>query len=558
MHSGTIQTETSSTEEQACAARIVVLACAAILKTPPIESVLRSLRAVRRRIVAQAFLDALAVGLLAAGGALVLVGAWRRWQLAVEPWDEKLALIAGLVTCGAACLWTMVRVPALERVARWLDRAGGTRDRFLTALDFSQEESAPGLRTLAVRECTSFIERTDFSSHARLRRPSRLGWLVVPVIALALLQWEARMTFEQRRLRTAAAREAVEDSARQLEELARKTEQTNEDGKSEELRKLAEEMRQRAERLRAEAKDPADAEKAALREISELEKLVREMQKQPAASQEMQELAKALRQNEKTRAAAEAMQGGDLAKAAEELEKSLRELAASKDERTPEAVKQALEDALKHLAERQKLSDQMQQLSQQMKQGADGGKAMQKLAEALRKMGGGKEQKIPPSPGGRPLTEQEMKALLAALQNMKAGEGQEAPQGKGEQGQGLATMESFGPPNGDKPGQQGDPLKPSGKPGSENDKGTTDAPFGEANEAGKKANAQQLAGRLGEGETLQQFLPSAGDASRSNRRYKDLYQAMAPAAEDAVLQENIPLGSRFFIKRYFESIRPKE
>jgi hypothetical protein len=33
---------------------------------------------------------------------------------------------------------------------------------------------------------------------------------------------------------------------------------------------------------------------------------------------------------------------------------------------------------------------------------------------------------------------------------------------------------------------------------------------------------------------------------------------MAPAAEDAVQQENIPLGSRLLIKRYFEAIRPKE
>lgn len=509
--------------------------------------------------MAQAFLDGLVVWLLVASGALVLAGAWRRCQLADEPWDAKLAVAAGVAAFGAAFVWTMLRVPALDRVARWLDRAGGTHDRFLTALDFSQEESGTGLRTLAVSECTSYIERTDFSTHARLRRPSRLGWIIVPFVALALLQWEARTSFEQRRRQSSAARDAVEDSARKLEALARKAEQTNDEAKSEELRKLAEELRKRAERLRAEAKDPADAEKAALREISELEQLVREMQKQPAAAQELQELAKALQQNEKTRAAADAMKNGDLAKAAEELEKSLRELAANKDERTPEAVKQALEAALKHLAEQQKLSEQMQQLSQQMKQGADGGKTLQKLAEALRKMGGGKGQNIPPSPGGRPLTVQEMKALLAALQNMKAGEGPEQPQNQGSQGQGLATVESFGPPDGDKPGQQGDPLKPSGKPGSENDKGTTENPFGDdATATGKQASSQQLAGRLGEGETLQQFLPSAGDASRSNRRYKELYQAMAPAAEDAVLQENIPIGSRFFIKRYFESIRPKE
>jgi hypothetical protein len=109
------------------------------------------------------------------------------------------------------------------------------------------------------------------------------------------------------------------------------------------------------------------------------------------------------------------------------------------------------------------------------------------------------------------------------------------------------------------PGEGGDPRLPSGQPGGERDTGTTDTPFGkEQNPAGQDGQQQSLTGRLGQGETLQQFLPGIADASKSKRRYKELYEAMAPAAEDAVVQENIPLGSRFFIKRYFESIRPKE
>jgi hypothetical protein len=107
--------------------------------------------------------------------------------------------------------------------------------------------------------------------------------------------------------------------------------------------------------------------------------------------------------------------------------------------------------------------------------------------------------------------------------------------------------------------EPGDPSLPSGRPGGEHDLGTTDSPFGKTqNEAGKEAKKQQLDGRQGEGESLQQSLQSAGDHSKSNRGYKNLYEAMAPAAQDAVLQENIPLGSRFLIKRYFESIRPQE
>jgi len=100
---------------------------------------------------------------------------------------------------------------------------------------------------------------------------------------------------------------------------------------------------------------------------------------------------------------------------------------------------------------------------------------------------------------------------------------------------------------------------PSGHPGSEHDEGTTDSVFGKDRKEGvKEAQAKQITGSQGEGESMQQFIPSAGDNSKSNRRYKELYNAMAPAAQDAVLQENIPLGSRFFIKRYFEAIRPKE
>jgi hypothetical protein len=100
---------------------------------------------------------------------------------------------------------------------------------------------------------------------------------------------------------------------------------------------------------------------------------------------------------------------------------------------------------------------------------------------------------------------------------------------------------------------------PSGLPGSDRDEGTTATPFGEKGKVeGEKGRNISLTGRLGEGETLSALLPSGGDESKATRRYKELYEALAPAAADAVVQENLPLGSRFFIKRYFEAIRPPE
>jgi hypothetical protein len=175
----------------------------------------------------------------------------------------------------------------------------------------------------------------------------------------------------------------------------------------------------------------------------------------------------------------------------------------------------------------------------------------------LRQMAQGKSGQ---QSGGKP-SQQTLESLLSALQNMKFGEGKEQqgsqPQ-PGEPANGVKML-SFAKGNPNGPPSPGDPSLPSGQPGGERDTGTTDSPFGkDQNAAGKDGQRQQINGRAGEGESLQQSLLSAGDHSKSHRGYKNLYEAMAPAAQDAVLQENIPLGSRFLIKRYFESIRPQE
>jgi hypothetical protein len=531
------------------------------VKTPPIHPILRRLRAVRRRLLLQGFVLVLANAMLAGAAVLVGVGAWRWWALGREPWDANLAAACGAAALVVATLRTVIGIPGLRRVADWTDRAAGTRDRFASALEFSKDEPLP-MQALAVQECAGFAERANVRAWMRFRAPRQLRFLAVPLAALALLQWHAHTTIGQRRADEIAARAEVEGTAKQLEELARQTMKNAEDAKSDELKKLAEELQRRADLLRAEAVKPEDSQKAALRQIAELEKLVRELQRQPAASAELQELAKALEKNNAMKQVSDALKSGDLAKAAEELEKALRELAQRRDERTPEEVKQALDQALKHLAEQQKLSESMQQLAQQMQEGGAASETLQKIAQLLRQMQQRGQQPPAGQPGqpgqqGKPLTEQQLQQLLSALENMKFGDGKDDAK-PGQQGDGMVTMQAFGDPKdgSDKPG--GDPRLPSGQPGSERDTGTTDTPFGKDGVRGNDPRNKQLSGRLGDGETLRQFLPTAGDASRSTQRYRDLYEAMAPAAEEAVLQENIPLGSRFFIKRYFESIRPKE
>lgn len=502
---------------------------------------------------------------LLAGAGLLIFAAVNRWGLGRLPWDATVTAYAVAGALALAVVVTLARRRSLRQTAGILDRLGETRDRFLTALTFADAPDSEPMRALALRECAQFVRDGKFSELIRVRLPRETLWLAVPVLSLALLQWEAQHTFSAREADKAAARAAVEDTAQHLEQLARETAKVSEQNKAEELKKLAEQLQRSAEQLRANATNPEEAGKSALRELSALEQMIQDMQKSPSAPtpEEMQALAKALAKNDATKDAAAALAAGDQARAAEELEKEMQKLAEQKDDATSEEVRKQLEEAIKELAQQKQLSEAMQKLAQQLKegqsqQGGNSSEAAKALAQMLRQMAQGKSGQ---QSGGKQ-SAATLEQLLAALQNMKAGEGQPQPGGEqpsSAQQPGGVKMQSFAQGGQNGIPLPGDPGQPSGQPGSEHDTGTTDSPFGkEQNAAGKEAQKQQLAGRMGEGESLQQALESAGDHSKSNRGYKNLYDAMAPAAQDAVLQENIPLGSRFLIKRYFESIRPKE
>ena len=51
---------------------------------------------------------------------------------------------------------------------------------------------------------------------------------------------------------------------------------------------------------------------------------------------------------------------------------------------------------------------------------------------------------------------------------------------------------------------------------------------------------------------------SVGSTGHANREYHQLFDAVAPDNEQAIEQEDIPVGSRNLVKRYFECIRPQE
>ena len=521
------------------------------LKTNPNDDLLRSLRAARRRMRTQWFFERFVSFALCAGLTLIVIAACQRWlfrgALLPPVWWFAAPAFAGI----AAFVVTMLRRVDLRDVAGLVDRLGGTHDRSLTALAFA-ENSSP-FQHLAAEECRAFLAKKNLGQLIPIRVPKAVRYVLIPIVTLALLHWESRLAADARQRVIEAAQKQVNPTAQQLEKLAKEIEKTLDPTKDEQLKKLAEQLRKSAGKLRAQENGADEAAKAALRELSNLEQMLQQMQKAPASAspEEMKQLAEDLAKNDATKPAADAMKSGDLAKAAKELEDAAKQP-------TKEEAEKTLREALDRLAKQRELSEAMQQLAKQLQQsGGEGASsdALQKLAQMLKQMG--QQQGSSGKPGQQPTAEQ-LKQLMAALENMKFGEPQESGGNPQPGGDGKLTIQSFSKSNPDGSPPDGAQI-PSGQPGGEHDTGTTETPFGKNSaDPASKGNEATLKGRLGEGESLSQLLPTAGDTSKSARRYKQLYEAMAPSAEEAVVQENIPLGSRFLIKRYFESIRPKE
>ncbi len=487
-------------------------------------------------------------------------------------WPFVLGAIGGLIVA-------LARRPRLRDVAGLVDTLGGTRDRLLTAFDFSAKGDLATLERLAVEESCTWLRTRDFRPLIPVRPPHELRWLVVPLLTLAVLWWDSIARTAAKEARAVASAQEVGGTVRQLDDLATQAEKKAAATDDETLKKIADRLKQAAAQLRADAERGGDGNKAALRELAKLEQLVKELQKPDFATpDELKALADALSKNEGTKDAAKDLGEGKLADAAKKLEQAAQQPDAAKAQ---ESVKQALD----HLARRkEQISKQLEKLQQQGEAG-DGERQelLQQLADALNelqqqggmaqnkqnksnKQGKGQQQKKE-GDGGKEMTNEDLKKLLSAIQQMKdrqqqqaegEGEGEGEPEPGESDGEGDIKVFAGNPGKDGKEGPEG-PQVPTGKPGGDKDEGTTKDPFGKNPVAGAEPGAEsQITGKLGEGETLSALIPAAKSDAKAARRYKELTEAAASAAEDVVAREDIPLGARHLVRRYFEAIRPKQ
>lgn len=229
----------------------------------------------------------------------------------------------------------------------------------------------------------------------------------------------------------------------------------------------------------------------------------------------------------------------ELAKAAQELMKELGESAKH--------MKAGAED-INRMA-RQKMSDeekrdlkrQLEELREMLRQAGPGKeehlKRLQQFAERARGQKGGK-----PGSGDKPGEGQSGKG------------GQRLTLGPGGQPVPIPMPGGGSQPGGDGPGGEQSPS--SGRePGSQSDDALKGPP---TDLEGKLEDVSAAAIDTGQGVASSEVVFSAAESGFSGSRYQKVYTQYRTVAEDVLEQDTIPAGYEFYVRRYFQLIRPRD
>jgi len=300
------------------------------------------------------------------------------------------------------------------------------------------------------------------------------------------------------------------------------------------------------------AKPGDEREKSLLKKKErELERLERDIKRRESAARKLSRLERQL-----GKAAADLLR--DLGVSADELQKLTEDLNRLEQEEMSDKEKEELRKRIQELRE----------LIRQQGQGGD--KLKQRLQRFMRQARG-----APPSQGqgkGKQGKGKQGKGKQGGNGrddgdngDLRPGQGQSPGEGEGEgEGQGLQLGRGGKSMPVEVPGGSGaSPGESSGSDG--NEPGGSNAGHGSAQKLGKESD---IDGRTldveasgldtGRGKTNSEVILGAADRGFTGKAYRKVFKQYQTVAEDQVEKEKIPDGMRFYVRRYFQLIRPRE
>lgn len=331
-------------------------------------------------------------------------------------------------------------------------------------------------------------------------------------------------------------------------------------------------LRELAERLKQKQSPPSKAELDKLR--SALQKAAAQSTEHLAGiEQRRQELAE-----EQQSLLKKKQQGDSSAKNEQKLAENRRKLErlgrdkdraergkqklSELDKQLQEAARQLMQDAqaagqsLESAAEDVNRMGKQQQTDEQKKEML---KRLQELREVLRQQGkGGKEQMDRMQRFG----ERARGGGKQPGQNGKPGTGSQPGQLRLSRGQGQGPGIDV-PMPGSSPGKAGADSDGNGQPGGEPGKG-----YGSGHDANLAGDPTKLDGKTqdvsaagvdsGQGSASAEVIYGAAERGFVGKGYQQVFTDYQTVAEQVMQQDEIPPGYRFYVRRYFQLIRPRD
>ena len=69
---------------------------------------------------------------------------------------------------------------------------------------------------------------------------------------------------------------------------------------------------------------------------------------------------------------------------------------------------------------------------------------------------------------------------------------------------------------------------------------------------------ENLSGRDAKGASKSEIIKAASEEGFANTQYKDVFVDYESVVEEVMEKEKVPPGYRYYVKRYFQMIRPQE
>ncbi len=317
-----------------------------------------------------------------------------------------------------------------------------------------------------------------------------------------------------------------------------------------------EEQRAELKKSLLKAKEQVEASPNDERQKSLLKKKERELERLERDATRRQEAARRLNRLERQLGKAAADLLRDLGVSAEELEKLTEDLNRMEQEQLTDEEKDELRKRIQELRE----------MIRQQGQGGD--KLKQRLQRFMRQARGGQGEREGGKRGQRGKDGK-------SGQNGDEGDDGELRPGGSKQGQGDGDGEGEGEGMGLRFGRGGKsiPIEVPGGSGGREGAGQADGDNPGGSDAGRGSAAKlghesDIDGRTidvqaegldtGKGPSNAEVILGAADRGFRGKAYRKVFKQYQTVAEEQVEREKIPDGMRFYVRRYFQLIRPRE